>query len=283
MIACAALFSWKLAKTAMKYLRQLVLLAGIQAVWTNALYAHYSMLFPESATARPGQPVTILFQWGHPFEHQLANAPPPTSLTVLSPSGKKAELTKALQEVALLPGAKGGSIRAFRLRFAPDERGDYIFILHGSPIWMDEDRAFFQDTVHVVLHVQAQKGWDNSVGKGLEMMPLTRPYGLQPGMVFQARVLADGKALTGAMVEVERYNASPPSILPPDEHITRTAKTDPGGVATVSLTEPGWWGLTAAREGGKKEHDGKTYPVRERVTLWVHVDDPKAIPSTTSK
>ncbi len=79
------------------------------------------------------------------------------------------------------------------------------------------------------------------------------------------------------MVEVERYNPSPPANLPPDEHITRTTKTDPAGIVTVSLMEPGWWGLTAARNGGKKEHDGKSFPIRERVTLWVFVDDPKTI------
>jgi cobalt/nickel transport protein len=266
----------------MKHLSWLFL-AEILVLSTGALHAHYSMLLPESSSARSGQPVTIVFQWGHPFEHQLGNAPAPKSLTVLSPSGKKIDLTTALREVAFLPARQSSGIRAFRLRFTPEERGDFVFVLHGSPIWMEEDHAFFQDTVRVVLHVQAQKGWDASVGKGFEMIPLTRPYGLQPGMAFQARVLADGQAVAGTLVEVERYNPAPPTSLPPDEHITRTAKTDPGGVVTVSLMESGWWSLTAARDGGKKEHDGKTYPVRERVTFWVFVNDPKAIPSTTSK
>jgi len=26
------------------------------------------------------------------------------------------------------------------------------------------------------------------------------------------------------------------------------------------------------RDGGKKEHNGKSYPVRQRATLWVYVD-----------
>jgi cobalt/nickel transport protein len=265
-----------------KYLSLVILVIGLNDLSVNALGAHYSMLFPQGASARPGQPVTILFQWGHPFEHQLANASPPESLIALSPSGKKIDLTKAQEEVAL-PGCDGKTIRAFQFRFTAEERGDFVFVLHGKPIWMEEDRVFLLDTVQVVLHVQAQKGWDASVGKGIEMIPFTRPYGLQPGMVFQTRVLAGGQPLAGTVVEVERYNPSPPATLPPDEHITRTAKTDPVGVITLSLMEPGWWGLTAARDGGTKEHDGKAYPVRERVTLWVFVDDPKTIHITAPK
>ena len=260
----------------MKYLVSLILSVGIHDLSADVVQAHYSMLLPQSVSAHRGQPVTILFQWGHPFEHQLANAAPPSRLTAWSPSGKRADLTKTLQEVAVA-GPDGKKVRAFQFQFTPEERGDFVFALHGSPIWMEEDHEFSLDTVQVVLHVQAQKGWDASFGKGMEMTPLTRPYGLQPGMVFQARVLADGQALAGTMVEVERYNASPPANLPPDEHITRTAKTDPAGIVTVSLMEPGWWGLTAARNGGKKEHDGKSFPIRERVTLWVFVDDPKTI------
>src|SRR5438128_2360423 len=133
----------------MKHLSWLFL-AAILGFSTSVLHAHYSMLFPESASVRSGQPVTILFQWGHPFEHQLANASAPKSLTVLSPSGKKIDLTTALREVAFLPARQSSGIRAFRLRFTPEERGDFVFILHGSPIWMEEDHAFFQDTVQVV-------------------------------------------------------------------------------------------------------------------------------------
>jgi cobalt/nickel transport protein len=266
----------------MKYLGPLIVFLGMHGVVNSVAQAHYSMLFPEVASARSGQAVTILFQWGHPFEHQLGSASRPSRLTALSPFGKRIDLTKTLEEVTI-PGPDGKKGRAFQCRFTPEERGDFVFVLHCSPIWMEENHEFFLDTVQVVLHVQAQKGWDASFGKGLEITPLTRPYGLDPGMVFQARILADGQALAATMVEVERYNATPPDKLPPDEQITRTVKTDPGGVVTVSLMEPGWWGITASRHHGKKEHDGKSFPIRERVTLWVFVDDPKSIQNAPAK
>ena len=144
---------------------------------------------------------------------------------------------------------------------------------------MEEEQVFFQDTVKVVLHVQAQKGWDAVAEGPWQLMPLTRPYGLQPGMAFQAavyqgRLAGQARRAGNLLVEIERYNAVPPQKLPPDEQITHTAKTDPNGVVTCTLTEPGWWCITAQRDGGNRDHEGKPYPVRERTTLWVVVNEP---------
>jgi cobalt/nickel transport protein len=232
--------------------------------------AHYNMLLPESASGKKGDAVAFLYQWGHPFEHELFEAPAPQSLTVRGPDGKTADLSKMLEKVALA-GLEGKKVSGYRFRFTPEQRGDYVFVLTTPPIWMAEEEEFFQDTVKVVLHVQAQKGWDTA-GDGFELVPLTRPYGLQPGMVFQAQVRRGGKPLAGALVEVERYNATPPKELPPDEQITHSARTDPNGVVTATLTEPGWWCLTAQQDGGMRERGGKQYPVRLRSTHWVFVE-----------
>jgi cobalt/nickel transport protein len=237
------------------------------------------MLLPQTASARKGEPVTVVYLWGHPFEHQLFDAPAPRGILVLAPDGKQVNLGKSLEKVSAVTSGK--KVVAYRLPFTPDLRGDYLFTLETNPIWMDEDQEFFQDTVKVVLHVQAQRGWDAAAGLPLEILPLTRPYGLQPGMTFQAQVVAAesglGKRRTqpvaSTLVEIEHYNPEPPAQLPPDEHMTRTAKTDPNGVVTCTLTEPGWWCLTAQREGGKRAHEGKDFPIRQRTTLWVFVDE----------
>ena len=50
-------------------------------------------------------------------------------------------------------------------------------------------------------------------------------------------------------------------------------KTDPKGVFVSTLTEPGWWALTASRLAGTRDHDGKSHPLRQRSTLWVFVED----------
>jgi cobalt/nickel transport protein len=234
--------------------------------------AHYNMLLPQTASAKKGQTVAITYQWGHPFEHQLFDAPLPRAVLVRAADGKKTDLTKSLEKITLpVPGRK--KVTAYRLRFTPRQRGDFVFILNTDPIWMEAEKEFFQDTVKVVLHVEDQEGWDADAGQALELVPLTRPYGLEPGMVFQAQATAEKKPVAGTLVEIERYNLTPPKELPPDEHMTRTAKTDPNGVVTYTLTDAGWWSLTAQRPGGKMKHKGKDYPVRRRTTLWVWVDE----------
>jgi len=240
------------------------------------------MLLPQTASAKKGEALTLLYQWGHPFEHQLFDAPAPEQIMVVAPDGSKIDLGKRMDKFSMAT-TEGNLVTAYRLAFTPEQRGDYLFILKSPPIWIAEDKEFLQDTVKVVLHVQVQKGWDAVAGMPFEMMPLTRPYGLQPGMVFQGQIEAQAgkpeqgsKPGAGALVEIEHYHPTPPTTLPPDEHITRTTKADPNGVVTCTLTEAGWWCLTAARAGGTKEHDGKDYPVRQRSTLWVFVDEPPA-------
>jgi uncharacterized GH25 family protein len=238
--------------------------------------AHYNMLLPNRHFAEKGKEVTFTYQWGHPFEHQLFDAPKPASIFVLSPGGKRTELDKTLEK-ASIAGADKKDIAVYRFRYTPEERGDYVFVLATPPIWMEDEQEFLQDTVRVVLHVQAQNGWDQSAGDSVGLTPLTRPYGLQPGMVFQAQFHDHAKPIANALVESERYHAAPPKELPPDEHITRAAKTDPNGVATCTLPEPGWWCIAAQRDGETKERDGKAYPVRQRAIHWVYVDDKSTV------
>src|SRR5262245_59773292 len=233
--------------------------------------AHFNMLLPEKPSAKRGEPLSLVYQWGHPFEHQLFDAPLPEKLTVHTPDNKVVDSLKTLQKFTAAAGDK--KVTAYRLAFTPEQRGDYLFVLQTPAIRMEEDQEFLQDTVKVVLHVQAEKDWDAATGNGIDLVPLTRPYGLQAGMVFQVQATAAGKPLAGAVVEIERYNPVPPKELPPDEHITRTAKTDPNGVVTCNLPEPGWWGITAQQNVGQRERNGKKYPVRQRATFWVFVDD----------
>jgi uncharacterized GH25 family protein len=245
------------------------------------------MLLPDKPSVKKGEEVIFTYQWGHPFEHQLFDAPKPKSIYALSPDGKQADLMKTLEK-ATVPSGDKKEVTVYRFHFKPAERGDYVFVLTTPPIWMEDEQEFLQDTVKVVLHVQAQKGWDARDESDFGLTPLTRPYGMQPGMVFQAQaaktVLASdpdrpnspakvSKGMSDLMVEIERYNAAPPSELPPNEYITHTAKTDPNGVLTCTLTDPGWWCIAAQRDGEEKERDGKAYPLRRRAIHWVYVDE----------
>jgi cobalt/nickel transport protein len=262
----------------MRYaLRPLLALAALGMGFSPAS-AHYNIFLPERHAVQRGDTITLLYQWGHPFEHQLFNAPAPEKVFVLAPDGTTTDLTKTLEKVTVVT-ANAEPLTAYRLRFTAAQRGDYVFVLNSAPIWMPEEQLFFQDSVKVVLHVQAQKGWDAAASVPFQLTPLTRPYGLSPNMVFQAQVQSrpssnPSREHAGFLVEIEHYNPSPPPTLPSDEQITRTVKTDANNVMTCTLTDSGWWCITAQRDGGQRQHEGKNYPVRERATFWVYVDRP---------
>jgi cobalt/nickel transport protein len=230
--------------------------------------AHYNMLLPEKHSVQRGEAVTFLYQWGHPFEHQLFDAPAPREVWQLSPGGTRLSVLGRLQKQV-----HPGPVKFF-VRFQAEERGDYLFGLVSAPIWMEEEQEFVEDFVKTVVHVQAQRGWDATLGMELELVPLTRPYGLAAGCAFLTQGFRAGKPLANALVEVERYSDQAPSSMPPDEQITRTVKTDVNGVATCTLAEPGWWCITLQHLEGTRQHDGKPAPVRKRASFWVYVDSP---------
>ena len=155
--------------------------------------AHFNMLMPQTASAKKGEDVVFTYQWGHPYEHELFDAPPPDSVVVLAPDGHTTDLTKSLKPISV-PAGQGKTVSAYQFHFTPDQRGDYVFLLRTPPIWMAEDEEFLQDNVKVVLHVQAQKGWDDAPHAGFQLTPLTRPYGLEPGMAFRAALYVRRKA-----------------------------------------------------------------------------------------
>jgi cobalt/nickel transport protein len=253
--------------------------------WATTSFAHYNMLIPDKAWTNKGEKVTFTYQFGHPFEHELFDAPQPLAVIVILPDGKT-QAVKSLAKEAL-KGIDGKKVAGYRFAYEPQMRGDHTVMLQTPPVWMEESKDFVQDTVKVVLHVQTQKNWDTGLPLELfdqvkfRITPLTRPYGLYPGMTFQAhaglRPSKKGGGGGGKLVEIERYNSQPPEKLPPDELITFKTKTDPNGVFTFAFPEAGWWSMTGAfQEKDLRWKDGgKEGPLRERATLWVHVNEKK--------
>jgi cobalt/nickel transport protein len=264
---------------------RIFLSAFILALACTRVGAHYNILLPNSPSTKKGEKVTFTHLWGHPFEHEISDAPAPRQVFAITPDGQRLDLTKGAQTIKV-PGADGKEVNANRFDFVPEMRGDYTFVLVTAPAWMEDQKESVEDVVKVVLHVQTQKGWGAYLNEPTELVPITRPYGLLPGMVFQARALfplppefAKGKErsqpLAGALVEFERYNDKPTKEGPEDELMTFRTQTDSQGVLTGALPEPGWWGITVSREAGTFKAKGELFPLKQRLTLWVHVSEKK--------
>ena len=128
----------------------------------------------------------------------------------------------------------------------------------------------------VVTAFGDDEGWDREIGLKTEIVPLSKPYGLYSGNVFQGIVKIDGKPVPYAKVEVEYFNAQSAYTAPTDYMITQTIKADGNGVFTYAAPKPGWWGFAALSTSDTPiEYLGKDRDVEIGAVIWVRFQDMK--------
>lgn len=256
-------------------MRYVAMTGWILLVWAANARAHYHMLLPDKPSVKSGEEVVLLYQFGHPFEHQISDAAEPAGAFVRLPDGKWLDVKESLKKIQVA-GENGKKVTAYHLSYKPEQRGDHIVVVTAPEVMLEGEKLPVQDTVKTVIHVQAEHGWDSHRARekeqNVDLVPLTRPYGLRSGMLFRA-VLFNWEPkkprsnapspLAHAKVEVELYHAESPKELPPEEHRTYTSRTDEKGVLAATLPDAGWWSITAYHETDKAIH---------RCTWWVQVD-----------
>ncbi|MGC9330030.1 MAG: DUF4198 domain-containing protein, partial [Candidatus Hinthialibacter sp.] len=212
------------------------------------------------------------FAVGHPYEQEYEDAEKPESIFAILPTGKRVDLTSELKEDVHAVGDQKSKV--FKLAYKPSLKGDAVIGLNTS-IYYGRKQTAYQDFLKTFVHVDRMDGWRQRTGQPVEIVPLTRPYGLQAGFVFTGQVMKGDKPAAGVEVEIEQYREVPPdpNALPPEPLITRVVVTDPNGVFSHTLPEEGWWLMAAAIENaGKVEKDGQSYSLNGLAALWVHVE-----------
>ncbi len=155
--------------------------------------------------------------------------------------------------------------------------GNYMFYLEPAPYWEPaEEKNIIHYTKVCVNAMGWDEGWEDLVGLPVEIKPLTRPYGLWTGNIFQGVVLKDGKPVPGAEVEVE-YNNIGGKVKPPsDPFVTQVVKADGNGVFTYAMPKAGWWSFAALIEGPKSRNpEGKAVDTELGALIWVKTVDMK--------
>ena len=249
-----------------------ILLVGIflaSAVGTAS--AHFTMLFPgkdmdvtpEDYIAEVGDTKTIWIIWGHPYEHILFDITSVPEVGVKDPEGAVTELTPT--EITV------GGKKAYEVSFTVDKMGDWIVYAK----YEDEDEKLI-DYVKAIIHSGEEqwKGWDAKIGQKAEIVPFTRPYGLEEGFVFTGTALYDGNALPDADVEVEMYHTQDLGVeivetaetmfaYDPPMMFTRVTKTNAAGEFAYTLDEPGIWfvGAYGPEVGGLTQRSVFIIPV----------------------
>ncbi|PWW83326.1 ATP-dependent DNA ligase [Prosthecochloris marina] len=239
-------------------------------------YAHFGMVIPsEDIVEKQSQSsLTVNIMFAHPFEGQSMNMEKPELFGVFS-EGRKKQLTPLLKTHNLTMYADSSPNRAWRAYYTVKHPGDHIFFMEPKPYWEPAEDSYIVHYTKVIVNAFGKEdGWDSELGLKTEIIPLTRPYGLYTGNVFQGIVKVDGKPSPFSEVEVEYFNQSGENSAPKPPFITQVVKTDKNGVFSYAIPKTGWWGFAALSTDSRTiMHDGEPKPVEIGAVLWVKAED----------
>ena len=245
----------------------ILLMTSLSLCW-----AHFGMIIPSDDIVgkTDKKTITLDIKFIHPFEGDYMNMAMPKAFGVFV-DGKKQDLLKTLKKKEVK------KFSTWEASYQIRRPGNYTFFVEPEPYWEPAEESFIVHYTKVMVNALGlEEGWDKEIGLKTEIVPLTRPYGLWTGNVFQGTVKVDGKPVPYAEVEVEYYNEGGKIKAPADPYITQVVKADQNGVFTYAMPKAGWWGFAALNTADyKMKHDGKEYPVELGAVLWVKTRDMK--------
>jgi cobalt/nickel transport protein len=227
--------------------------------------AHFGAIIPSTEIVEQGSDrlVALDVMFLHPMEGHYMKMEQPVAFGVLA-RGEKTDLSELLKRSVRGEGDVWQA--AYRLK----RPGDHLFYLEPAPYWEAAEESFIVHYTKVAVNgFGMESGWDAPVGFEVEIMPLTRPYGLWSGNIFTGQVIKDGKPLPGCTVEVEYLNSDRVAI-PAAPFITQVVKADERGIFSYAMPRAGWWGFSALTEADRKiEKDGALKSLELGGVLWV--------------
>jgi cobalt/nickel transport protein len=244
--------------------------AAVAALAAGAAQAHYGMIIVSDPmlAQEDGRAVALEISFSHPFERLGMTLERPAAFGVVA-NGEPQDLLDQL-EPATLMGEAG-----FSLDYAITAPGTYIFHMEPQPYWEPAEDAFIVHyTKTYVTAFGEDEGWDAELGLKTEIVPISKPFALWAGNVFQGVVKLDGEAVPHAEVEVEYYNRDGAAVAPDELMVTQTVKADANGVFTYAAPHAGWWGFAALNTAEHTiAHEGEDKTVELGAVIWVRFED----------
>ena len=250
----------------MKRLFMLIIMSIVITFSAGSAMAHYGMLIPSDSMVmqNDNRTVNLTLSFSHPFEGEGMELIKPAVCGVMA-NGKKVNLLKKLQKTRVMGHT------AWETSYTIKRPGVYMFYMEPKPYWEPAENCYIiHYTKTVVTAFGDDEGWDQEIGLKTEIVPLSKPYGLYAGNVFQGIVKLDGKPVPFCEVEVEYFNEDRKAKAPTDYMVTQTIKTDVNGVFTYAAPKAGWWGFAALNTSDKKI---KGKDVEIGAVLWVKFHD----------
>lgn len=212
----------------------------------------------------------------YPYKYENTDLDMPQSLAVLEPAQKpdaggikleRRDLLGDIEEIRYLDK------KAWGINLALSRPGANHLTLETKPWWDEENKLYRQYQVKSpILTGDVDTGWDIPLGLELEILPLTRPFGLSAPCLFSAAVYQDSKPVPGILVRAGHINEER-LAAPTPWHESLTVRTNANGEFSVIFNRPGWWYCEASQEREPlKSPEGEFSPLLFATVFWVYID-----------
>jgi cobalt/nickel transport protein len=247
--------------------------------------AHFQLLYTPEAALAESAAIPLALVFSHPFDNGFTmNMGKPEEFYVVAQRGetepRKTDLMQYLEPIEWSGvDNKGAAYLAHPPRSVTRSLGDYTFVLTPAPYYEGNEDKYIQQITKTMINIGGLPGaWDEPLGLPVEIVPLDKPYANWVGGVFRAVVLADGKPVPHAEVEIEYLNHEPQIdarrfdpegrvTAPQDSFVTLSIRADANGQVIIGLPKAGWWGICALNLDADLKHEDKELSVD--AVLWV--------------
>ena len=244
---------------------------GPNGAWgVKVAHAHFGMVIPTDSMVMQNEQriISLDLSFSHPFEGVGMGMENPAVFGVFANDGA-VDLKSSLRKTKIM------AADAWTSYYQITRPGAHIFYMEPAPYWEPAEDCFI---IHYTKTVAAafgdDEGWDRELGLKTEIVPVSKPYGLYAGNLFQGIVKRDGKIVPWAQVEVEFYNQDKKAHAPSEYMITQTIKADQNGLFSYAAPAAGWWGFAALSQADETlTHDGVEKDVELGAVIWVEFHD----------
>lgn len=240
--------------------------------WQANCYAHFGMVIPSDDIVENQQEsnLSLRIMFVHPFEGVSMNMEKPAQFGVYV-DGAKHDLIENIKPLDVKLYGDKESFKGWQANYSIKRPGDYIFYVEPKPYWEPAEDCYIVHYTKVIVDAFGkEEGWDAELGLKTEIIPLTRPFGIYAGNVFQGVVKVDGQPAPFSEVEIEHYNEKGMYSAPEGPFVTQVVKCDENGVFTYAIPKAGWWGFAALNEDDKTiKHGDEEKSVEIGAVLWI--------------
>jgi cobalt/nickel transport protein len=256
----------------------------------STVSAHFQLLYTPEAAINASRALPLALVFSHPFnDGYTMDMGQPEAFYVISQRGAEAERRRTDLLEYLEPitwsgiDSQADAFVAHPPRSVTRSLGDYTYVLRPSPYYEQQEDKYIQQITKTMINIGGLPGrWDEPLGLPVEIVPLDKPYANWVGGVFRATVLADGRPVPHAEIEIEYLNHEPQIeqrrfdpqarvTAPQGSFVTLSIRANAQGEVTIGLPKAGWWGICAL-----DLDDGLTYNDKELsldAVLWIQATD----------